>query len=50
MPTYWITAITRAPISHQWPAAGGWLVLLAWAVVAARIAARRYDIDDLRAA
>jgi ABC-2 type transport system permease protein len=50
MPTYWITAITRAPISHQWPAAGGWLVLLAWVVVAARIAARRYDVDDLRAA
>jgi ABC-2 type transport system permease protein len=50
MPTYWITSITRAPISHQWPAAGGWLVLLAWALVAARIAARRYDADDLRAA
>jgi ABC-2 type transport system permease protein len=50
MPTYWITTITRAPISHQWPAAGGWLVLLAWAVVAARIAARRYNVDDLRAA
>ena len=50
MPTYWITTITRAPISHQWPAAGGWLVLLAWALVAARIAARRYDADDLRAA
>jgi ABC-2 type transport system permease protein len=50
MPTYWITTITRAPISHQWPAAGGWFVLLAWALVAARIAARRYDADDLRAA
>ena len=50
MPTYWITTITRAPISHQWPSAGGWLVLLAWALVAARIAARRYDADDLRAA
>jgi ABC-2 type transport system permease protein len=50
MPTYWITQIARAPISHQWPATGGWLVLLAWAVVAARIAARRYGADDLRAA
>jgi ABC-2 type transport system permease protein len=50
MPTYWITAITRAPISHQWPALGGWLVLLVWAVVAARIAARRYHADDVRAA
>jgi ABC-2 type transport system permease protein len=50
MPTYWITTITRAPISHQWPAAGGWFVLLIWAVVAARIAARRYNADDLRAA
>jgi ABC-2 type transport system permease protein len=50
MPTYWITSITRAPVSHQWPALGGWLVLGAWAVVAARIAAARYDADDLRAA
>lgn len=50
MPTYWIAQITRAPISHQWPTVAGWLVLLAWAFVAARIAARRYDADDLRAA
>jgi ABC-2 type transport system permease protein len=49
MPTYWITTITRAPISHQWPAVGGWFVLLAWALVAARVAARRYAVDDLRA-
>jgi ABC-type multidrug transport system permease subunit len=50
MPTYWITKITRAPISHQWPTMAGWLVLLAWAAVAARVAARRYGADDLRAA
>lgn len=50
MPTYWITQITRAPISHHWPAVGGWLVLLGWALVAARIAARRYRADDQRAA
>jgi ABC-2 type transport system permease protein len=50
MPTYWITKITRAPISHQWPAMAGWLVLLAWAAVAARVASRRYGADDLRAA
>lgn len=49
-PTYWVTAITRAPISHNWPAASGWLVLLAWGVVAARVTARRYSADDLRAA
>jgi ABC-2 type transport system permease protein len=50
MPTYWITQVTRAPISHQWPAAGGWLVLLGWAAAAARVAAARYGRDDLRAA
>jgi ABC-2 type transport system permease protein len=50
MPTYWITKITRAPLSHDWPTTAGWLVLLGWAVVAARIAARRYGRDDLRAA
>jgi ABC-2 type transport system permease protein len=49
MPTYWITQITHAPISHQWPAVAGWLVLLAWALVAARIAGRRYSADDARA-
>jgi ABC-2 type transport system permease protein len=50
MPTYWITKITRAPLSHDWPTTGGWRVLRAWAAVAARIAARRYGRDDLRAA
>jgi ABC-2 type transport system permease protein len=50
MPTYWITTITRAPLTEVWPSAGGWLVLLGWAAVAARIAARRYGRDDLRAA
>ncbi|MGZ4592074.1 MAG: ABC transporter permease [Actinomycetes bacterium] len=50
MPTYWITKITRAPISHDWPAVSGWLVLLAWAVIGARVAARCYGADDLRAA
>jgi ABC-2 type transport system permease protein len=50
MPTYWITQIGRAPLTHEWPAAGGWVVLAVWAVVGIRIAARRYLVDDLRAA
>jgi ABC-2 type transport system permease protein len=50
LPTYWITEITRAPLTHSWPQAGGWVVLAVWAVVGARLAARRYAADDLRAA
>ena len=50
MPTYWITQIARAPITSDWPTVGGWLVLGAWAFVGARIAARRYLADDVRAA
>lgn len=49
MPTYWITQISRAPLSHAWPAAGGWLVLAAWAGVGSRLAARGYRRDDVRA-
>ena len=50
MPTYWITQIARAPITSSWPTVGGWLVLGAWTLVGARVAARRYLADDLRAA
>ena len=50
MPTYWITQITRAPLTHVWPALGGWLVLAVWVVIGARLAARGYRRDDLRAA
>jgi ABC-2 type transport system permease protein len=50
MPTYWITQISRAPLTHDWPGIGGWVSLGVWAVVGARIAARRYLADDLRAA
>ena len=50
MPTYWITQITRAPLTHDWPAAGGWAVLAVWVAVGARLAARGYRRDDLRAA
>jgi ABC-2 type transport system permease protein len=50
MPTYWITQIARAPITSNWPTVGGWVVLGAWTVVGARIAARRYLADDVRAA
>jgi ABC-2 type transport system permease protein len=50
MPTYWITQIARAPLTHHWPQVGGWLVLAAWTVVGTRVAARRYLADDLRAA
>ena len=39
MPTYWITQITRAPLTHAWPAVGGWAVLAAW--VGGRRPARR---------
>ena len=49
MPTYWITQITRAPLTHAWPALGGWAVLAAWVAVGARLAARGYRHDDLRA-
>lgn len=50
MPTYWITRISRAPLTHDWPGIGGWVSLGVWALVGARIAARRYLADDLRAA
>ena len=50
MPTYWITQIARAPLTHDWPQIGGWLVLAAWTLVGIRVAARRYLADDLRAA
>ena len=50
LPTYWITQITRAPLTHVWPAAGGWAVLAIWVAVGARLAARGYRRDDLRAA
>jgi ABC-2 type transport system permease protein len=50
MPTYWITQISRAPLTHDWPVVSGWLVLAAWTFVGVRIAARRYLADDLRAA
>jgi ABC-2 type transport system permease protein len=50
IPTYWITQISRAPLTHDWPAVSGWLVLAAWTFVGIRIAARRYLADDLRAA
>jgi ABC-2 type transport system permease protein len=49
MPTYWITEITRAPLTHAWPAVGGWAVLAAWVVVGARLAARGYQRDEVRA-
>jgi ABC-2 type transport system permease protein len=50
MPTYWITQIARAPLTHDWPRTGGWVVLAAWTLVGVRVAARRYLADDLRAA
>jgi ABC-2 type transport system permease protein len=50
MPTYWITQIARAPLTHDWPRTGGWVVLAAWTLVGIRVAARRYLADDLRAA
>lgn len=50
MPTYWITQVERAPLTHDWPKLSGWLVLAGWTVLGARIAARRYLADDLRAA
>jgi ABC-2 type transport system permease protein len=50
MPTYWITQISRAPLTHDWPTMSGWLVLAAWTLVGVRIAARRYRADDARAA
>jgi ABC-2 type transport system permease protein len=50
MPTYWITQITRAPLTHVWPAVGGWVVLGVWVAIGARLAARGYRRDDLRAA
>jgi ABC-2 type transport system permease protein len=50
MPTYWIGMIGRAPLTHDWPTAGGWIVLAVWAAVGARVAARRYHADELRAA
>ena len=50
MPTYWITQIARAPLTHDWPQIGGWVVLAAWTLVGIRVAARRYRADDLRAA
>lgn len=49
MPTYWITQITRAPLTHAWPAAGGWVVLAVWVAIGTRLAARGYRRDDLRA-
>ena len=50
MPTYWITQITRAPLTHNWPVLGGWVVLAVWVAIGARLAARGYRRDDLRAA
>ena len=50
MPTYWITQITRAPLTHVWPAVGGWVVLSVWVAIGARLAARGYRRDDVRAA
>lgn len=50
VPTYWITQIGRAPLTHDWPQVGGWVVLAAWTLVGARIASRRYLADDVRAA
>ena len=50
LPTYWITQITRAPLTHVWPAAGGWAVLAVWVAVGARLAARGYRRDDLHTA
>ena len=50
MPTYWITQITRAPLTHNWPVLGGWVVLGVWVAIGARLAARGYRRDDLRAA
>ena len=50
MPTYWIGLIGRAPLTHDWPSVGGWLVLAVWAAVGARVAAKRYHADELRAA
>lgn len=50
MPTYWITQVARAPLTHDWPSVAGWVVLGAWTAVGIRIAARRFRADDLRAA
>lgn len=50
MPTYWIAQITRAPLTHVWPVLGGWVVLAVWVAIGARLAARGYRRDDLRAA
>jgi ABC-2 type transport system permease protein len=50
MPTYWITQIGRAPLTHDWPTVAGWVVLGAWTALGIRVAARRYRLDDVRAA
>ena len=50
MPTYWITQVSRAPLTHEWPSVFGWLVLGAWAAAGAQLATRRYRGDELRAA
>ena len=50
LPTYWLGQVSRAPITGSWPALAGWAVLAAWALVAARVAARRYRVDAVRAA
>lgn len=49
-PTYWIAQIGRAPLTHEWPTVGGYVVLGGWAVLGARIAAKRYRYDTVRAA
>lgn len=50
MPTYWTGQLSRAPITHHWPAATAYVVLAVWALVGGRVAAARYGRDDARAA
>jgi ABC-2 type transport system permease protein len=50
LPTFWITQISRAPLTRQWPETTAYLVLAVWALLGARIAARRYRVDAARAA
>jgi ABC-2 type transport system permease protein len=50
LPTYWIGQLSRAPLSHDWPAVTGYVVLAVWALVGVRVAVRRYRVDALRAA